>query len=92
MSRSKDLEEKHQAEWEKNLYKNFSRDELDRIAAQDKEREEAQALIDKTVDKCVKAYPDLCSTPERNKEIQEAKKKREEERWREYHWMNGKRK
>ena len=90
MSRSTDQEKQHQEEWEKNRFKDFNKEELDRIASLDKEREEAQALIDETVDKCVKAYPDLVSTVERNKEIEEQKKKREEERWREFHYMGGK--
>ncbi len=90
MSRSTDQEKQHQEEWEKNRYKNFSKEELDRIEAQDKEREANQALIDEMVNKCVKDYPDLVSTAERNKQIEEEKKKREEERWREFHYMGGK--
>ena len=90
MSRSIDKEKHHQEEWLKNRFKNFSKEELDKIAAQDKERKEAQSEIDRIVASAVakgQAYDE-----DKIKELEEQKKKREEERWREFHWMDGKRK
>ncbi len=87
MSRSIDQDELHKEEWQKNKYKQYSREELEKIEAEDKEREEAQAFIDEQVKLAVSEFPDMVSSEERNKKIEEAKKERERQRWREFHYM-----
>lgn len=87
MSRSIDQDEQHSKEWERNKYKQYSQAELDKIAAQDAEREEAQAFIDEQVKLAVAEHPDMVSSPERNLKVEEAKKERERQRWRQFHYM-----
>ena len=87
MSRSIDQDEQHKDEWEKNRLKQYSQNELDKIAAEDAEREEAQSYINEQAAKCVEEHPDLVSSEGRIKKLAEQKKKREEERWRRFHYM-----
>jgi len=84
MSRSKDLEERHQAEWEKNRFKHYSREELFDIEARDKERKKAQAEINRIVANAVakgQAYDE-----NKIKELEQERLKKMEKYKKYYDW------
>lgn len=66
-------------------------DELEKDRQQrlqhEKEMKDSQSYIDAQAAKCVEEFPDMVSSPERNKKLEEQKKKREKERWREFHFF-----
>ena len=87
MTQSTDQLDKADEEFWKNRFKGYSQVEIDRIKAQDEEREAIEDYVNKQVELAVQEFPELASTKEKNDKLAKEKELREQKRWRKFHFF-----